>query len=281
MVSGGTPRRGLSVKGEAPRLPGTLAAAYSATGGAWQEGPGPIYDRLAAVLVARSPGPVAGRHALDVGAGTGAASRALLAAGAVGVVALDSAAGMLAHGRQRRPPAVVGDAVALPFVAAAFDVAIAAFSLNHLPEPAAGLREMTRVTRPGGSMVIATYASDDSHPVKAAVESALTDRGWSPEPWYLALRSELVPRMATPEGCHALIREVGLDAVVEPVRVTFPELDAAALVAWRLGMAQHAPFVTSLPETERVAVAETALARLGPDTGPLVRSILVMAAVRP
>ena len=43
--------------------------------------------------------------------------------------------GMLAHDAGRRPPAVAGDALALPFAAGAFDAAVAAFSLNHLSRP--------------------------------------------------------------------------------------------------------------------------------------------------
>ena len=65
---------------------------------------------------------------------------------------------MLAHQATARPPAVVGDALALPFAPSAFDAAVAAFSLNHLSDPAAGLREMARVTRPGGAVLGATYA---------------------------------------------------------------------------------------------------------------------------
>jgi hypothetical protein len=50
----------------------SLADAYSRTGGAWEQGPGRIYRRLSEVLVACLPGGVAGRHVLDLGAGTGA-----------------------------------------------------------------------------------------------------------------------------------------------------------------------------------------------------------------
>ncbi|MDQ4069693.1 MAG: methyltransferase domain-containing protein, partial [Actinomycetota bacterium] len=134
------------------------AAAYSATGGRWQRGPGRVYDRLAHVLVGRSPVTVHGTSALDVGAGTGAATRALLAAGAARVVAVDTAIGMLAHDAASRPPAVVADALALPFPPASFGLTVAAFSLNHLADPAAGLAEAARVTRPGGAVVASAYA---------------------------------------------------------------------------------------------------------------------------
>jgi ubiquinone/menaquinone biosynthesis C-methylase UbiE len=231
------------------------------------------------VLVARSPVPLAGRRALDVGAGTGAASRAALAAGAASVVAVDAAAGMLAYHAEGRPPAVAGDALALPFAGSSFDAAVAAFSLNHLTDPAGGLREMARVTRPGAALVAGSYAADDSHPVKAAVEAALAQRGWEPEPWYLAVKTLAVPKLATVEGCAAAAAAAGLEASCEHIRVPFPELGAPELVAWRLGMAQHAPFVARLPPGGRAAVAAEAVARLG-DAPALVRSILVLRAVR-
>ena len=258
-----------------------LAGAYSATGSAWQAGPGRLYDRLAGIVVDAGPVPLGGSLALDLGAGTGAATRALLAAGAARVVAVDTAVGMLAHDARRRPPAVAGDALALPFVGGAFDVTVAAFSLNHLVDPAAGLREAARVTRPGGGIVASAYAADDDHPVKHAVEAALAARGWEPEPWYRTVREQAAPRLATVAAAREAARTARLDAEVETRRVPFPELGASDLVAWRLGLAQHAPFVAQLPTAEsRAALAEDAAARLGDDWPPLVRSIVILRAVR-
>ena len=260
----------------------STAAAYSTTGSRWERGPGPIYDRLAEVLVGRSPVGVDGGSALDVGAGTGAATRALLAAGAARVVAVDAAAGMLAHDAALRPPAVVGDALALPFAAASFRVTVAAFSLNHLADPAAGLAEAARVTTSGGAVLASAYAADDVHPVKAAVEDALAALGWKPEPWYEALRATAAPKLATVDACRTAAAAAGLDAEVAAVRVGFPDLGATELVAWRLGLAQHAPFVASLPgDADRAAVAADAAARLGDGWPPLERSFMVVAAVIP
>ena len=257
------------------------ADAYSATGAAWQRGPGRIYDRLAEIVVASLPVAAAGGSALDLGAGTGAATRALLAAGAARVVAVDAAMGMLAHDADGRPPAVAGDALALPFAAGAFDITAAAFSLNHLTNPAAGLREAARVTRPGGGLVASAYAADDDHPVKQAVQAALAARGWTPEPWYQTLQTDAAPKLATVAAARASTEAAGLDAEVDLVRVPFPDLDAIALVAWRMGLAQHAPFVETLPtDAERIAVAEDAAARLGDSWPPLERSIVILRAVR-
>ena len=257
------------------------ADAYSATGAAWQRGPGRIYDRLAEIIVAALPVAAAGGSALDLGAGTGAATRALLAAGAARVVAADAAMGMLAHDAGGRPPAVVGDALALPFAPGAFDVTVAAFSLNHLTDPPAGLREAARVTRPGGGLAVSAYAADDDHPVKHAVEAALAARGWVPQPWYQTLRTDAAPKLATVAAAREAAEAAGLDAEVDLVRVPFPDLDATALVAWRLGLAQHAPFVESLPTADRTALAEDAAARLGNSWPPLERSIVILRAALP
>ena len=50
-------------------------------------------------------------------------------------------------------------------------------------------------------------------------------------------------------------------------------------MAWRLGMAQLAPFVATLDPPERTRLAQVALDRLGPHPPPLVRRILVLTAV--
>ncbi|HUP87345.1 MAG TPA: methyltransferase domain-containing protein [Acidimicrobiales bacterium] len=259
----------------------SLSEAYSATGQAWQAGPGKVYDRLADELAARCPVRLEGARVLDLGAGTGAGSRAAQRRGAE-VVAVDVAVGMLEVDADARPPAAVGDALGLPFAGGAFDVVLAAFSLNHLADPVAGLREAARVLRPGGGLVVATYASDDDHPVKRATEAAAAARGWRREPWYEALQTEIVPRLATLERAAGVASAAGLTgADVANVRVPFPRLGPHDLVAWRLGMAHLAPFVGHLPPSEQVALAADAVARLGPGAPALVSSLVLLAWRRP
>lgn len=255
------------------------ASAYSATADAWQRGPARIYDRMSEVVVECCPVPVAGARALDLGAGTGAASRALLRASAARVVAVDAAHGMLALDAGRRPPAVVGDALALPFTPRAFDATVAAFSLNHLENPGAGLAEAARVTRRGGAVLAAAYADDDFHPVKDAVETALAAQGWRPEPWYQEVRAITAPKLATVEAARAAAAEADLDLDVVALRVPFPGLVADDLVWWRLGLAQHARFLASLTPIERDAVVADALDRLGSGWPELDRSIILVRGV--
>ena len=255
----------------------SVVAAYSATGAAWQAGPELVYDRLGRDLVGRSPVSWAGRRVLDLGAGTGAASRALAAAGAA-PIALDAAFGMLAVDRPARPPAVVGDAYALPLADASVDGVVAAYSINHLAMPEAGLVECRRVARPGSPVLVSSYASDDDHPVKAVVDRVARAAGWEPPPWYSRLRADVFPRLATVDRAAAVCRQAGLAAEVDLVEIPFPELGPDALVAWRFGMAHLAPFMAGQRPAERHALAAAARDQLG-DAGQLVRRVVVIVAV--
>jgi SAM-dependent methyltransferase len=252
-----------------------LADAYSRTGRAWEEGPARlVYDRLAQVLVAASPVPLAGRQVLDVGAGTGAAARAIVAAGGR-PVAVDVSLGMLRANTTTVGRAVVGDARRLAVRTGAVDGLVAAFSFNHLRDPATGFREARRVCRPGSPVLVAAYAADDHHPVKAAAEQAMVEAGWAPEPWYDDLRAHALPRLATVDGLRAAAGSGGLDGHAEGLVVAFPELSPGDLVAWRLGMAPTAPFLAGLAPAARARVRARALALLGATPPPLQRSIVV------
>ena len=101
-----------------------------------------------------------GGVAVDVGCGTGRALPPLrMAVGPAGaVIALDITPEMLNAARPAATLAeaslVLGDARALPFPDASVDAVFAAGLVNHLPDTEAGLRELARVTRPGGLLVL-------------------------------------------------------------------------------------------------------------------------------
>lgn len=88
---------------------------------------------------------------LDVGTGPGfvAAGLEALRPG-LRVVGVDADARWL----DRRRPVVVGDATRLPFASGRFDAAYARLVLRHLPDPGAACREMARVVRPGGVVLV-------------------------------------------------------------------------------------------------------------------------------
>jgi ubiquinone/menaquinone biosynthesis C-methylase UbiE len=107
---------------------------------------------------------------LDVAAGTGHVARAL-APTICSVVALDATTAMLETGRAAAEEAGVrnvvfqrGDAAALPFLDASFDVVVSRFAVHHFEQPRLPVGEMARCLRPGGRLMVADLVSSDDPP---------------------------------------------------------------------------------------------------------------------
>jgi SAM-dependent methyltransferase len=101
-----------------------------------------------------------GQHVLDVGCGTGALVRELVArVGPGAVAAVDPSAPFVEATRERFPGVDVrqGSAEALPFADASFDVALTQLVVHFMADPVAGLTEMRRVTRPGGVVTASVW----------------------------------------------------------------------------------------------------------------------------
>ncbi|MFZ3453598.1 demethylmenaquinone methyltransferase [Arthrobacter sp. 7Tela_A1] len=111
-------------------------------------------------LVVEAVGARRGQRVLDLAAGTGTSSEPYADAG-IDVVACDFSLGMLTVGKRRRPDIdfVAGDATNLPFADESFDAATISFGLRNVNEPQKALEEMYRVTKPGGTLVIAEFSS--------------------------------------------------------------------------------------------------------------------------
>ncbi len=262
--------------------------AYGRSARAWAEGPAPAYERLAAAVVATLPAPLAGALVLDVGAGTGAASRCIAQAGG-SPVAVDLALEMLAQARsdhfaklRRSLPAATGDAVRLPFRSGCFDAAVACFCFSHLEDPVPALREVRRVLRAGGALVTATFRREDPpHPVKALVDDAAVQLGFHYPAWYAGYK-EQEAQAARPEVLVAQAKAAGLvEVCLREVRVDTGVDTAEALVRLRLGMAYLAPFVGSLPADRRAALVQAAREALGPAPQPWRPAVLIVSSRAP
>ena len=171
-------------------------------------------QRLAPAFV-RFAGVAASERALDVGCGTGHLTRAIAAAAAV-ATGIDLSAPYVDFARRvTANPAItffVGDALALPFEEGAFERSLSMLALDVLPDSLEGLREMRRVTRPGG--VVAVVVNNFRC-------------GWTPFSlvWDAAavldiegavMRDEMVSKpLGWPGGLAKLFAAVGLRDVVE------------------------------------------------------------------
>ena len=139
----------------------------------------------------------AGATVLDLGCGTGRALPCLCAAvGPAGtVIGVDITEQMIsaaiAHDRARLATLVLADARHLPLTGDSVDVVFAAGLVQHLPDTAAGLAELARITRPGGQLVLfhpsgrSALAARHGHALRPdeplaerPLRAALTDAGF-------------------------------------------------------------------------------------------------------
>ena len=165
---------------------------------------GPTYDRYARLfslgqdprwrrfLVDRvEAGP--GQTVLDVATGTGAVAAELLRRKGCAVVGLDQSPEMLGEARRRlggRVRLIEGRAETLPFADASFDALTFTYLLRYVADPAATLRELARVVRPGGTI--------------AGLEFALPRGVWR-APWELYVRAVLpLAGRAVSPGWHTV-----------------------------------------------------------------------------
>src|SRR4051812_2330445 len=134
---------------------------------------GPVlFEPYALDLAARVP--AGASRLLEVAAGTGRVTRHLLAGlpSSGELIATDLYEAMIAEGKQRLPddPRLdwrVADALALPFEDARFDVAACQFGLMFVPDKLRALRELRRVIRAGGTLLLNTWDALANNPASA------------------------------------------------------------------------------------------------------------------
>ena len=225
---------------DTPQIRFDDGAAYESFMGEWSRVAG---DRFLDWLR-----PADGLDWLDVGCGNAAFTERLDARVAPRrLTGIDPSPEQIAYAAERLPAArfVVGDAQALPWEAGAFDATVMALVIFFVPDPARGVAEMARVTRPGG--LVCTYAWDlhgGGFPY-AALGRALADIGHP-------LLSPPSADASRPERLEALWRDAGvgeLESTTLAIERTFDSLEdwweiartgpRVAPVVDRLGAGEH------------------------------------------
>jgi len=144
------------------------------------------YDALSAALsfwqdprwrreLVRACAPAPGDRVLDVATGTGMVAAELLLQQDCSVVGIDQSPEMLAGARERfagfpssRVTLVQGQAESLPFEDASFDDLTFTYLLRYVDDPAATMRELARVLRPGGRIASLEFGVPPWPPARAA-----------------------------------------------------------------------------------------------------------------
>jgi len=208
-----------------------------------------------------------GERVLDVACGTGVVTR--LAAPEVGktgrVTGLDINTGMLAVARSLSPPSgapitwVEGDAGAMEFPGASFDVVLCQQGIQYFPDKHAALREMHRVLVPGGRVVLSVWKAPG--PYNVAVGDALERHvGVDTATRFRATR--VVPDAET---LHRLLVDAGFREVqVRPVAMTIRLPALETFVLGHLSGMPVADAVAALSEERRAAMARQINAALRP-----------------
>ncbi|HEV2873542.1 MAG TPA: methyltransferase domain-containing protein, partial [Thermoleophilaceae bacterium] len=263
-------------RGRARVPPPAAVTDPGAPGAATFQTPADAYDRhigrygreLARALLAEA-GVRAGRRALDVGCGPGALTAELVALlGEARVTAVDPSV-PFADACRRRHPGVrveVAAAEALPFGDAAFDHALCQLVVNFMTDPPAGVGEMRRVARPGGTVAAAVW--------DYAGEMTLLRRFWDAavalDPAAEKLDEGVRMPFCTPAELGELLSTAGLAEVDVGPAVVSAGYDGFEDL-WRpleSGVGPSGAYAAGLPAERREALKEELRRRLGVGNEP-------------
>jgi SAM-dependent methyltransferase len=211
------------------------------------------YSVLLAPQLADLAGIAAGQRVLDVGCGPGALTGELVRRlGADSISAVDPSEQFVAAARERYPGVDVRLATAegLPFPDGMFDAALAQLVVHFLADPVAGLREMARVTRPGGVVAASVWDHVGQGPMTLFWRAAHDlDPGIEDESSMAGVREGHLAELMEAAG----LREVGSGESFAPVQhATFEEW-------WEpltLGVGPAGRYATGLAPEQREALRE-------------------------
>jgi ubiquinone/menaquinone biosynthesis C-methylase UbiE len=251
-------------------------------------GPAEIYDRFVgryspplALAMCEAAGVREGQRALDVGCGSGA-----LVAQLAEIVGAESAAGIdpsepfVEATRARVPGAriLVGSAESIPFADDEFDATLSQLVVNFLTDPDQGLREMSRVTRPGGTVAGCVWDySEGMTMLRTFWEAAAA---LDPERAAPRMESHTM-RFSRPGELGGLWESAGLREVeVSPIAAEAAYDDFDDLWApFPTGVGPAGAYAASLDAEAQAALRDEFARRLGDPEGPFQLAARAWCAV--
>jgi len=248
-------------------MPG--AESFRTSAAAYDRHVGRYGPQLASALIAFA-GVAPPQGALDVGCGPGALTSVLAERlGPSNVCGADPSAPFVQACRERVPGAevVLAPAEELPFADATFDAVLSQLVVNFLDDAAVGVREMVRVTRPGGTVAACVW----DYAGEMTLLRTFWDAAREIDPVRAAAADEGVVMRWCGEGELAgLWRDAGLRNVrFSPLHVRAAYTDFADL--WSplpTGVAPSGAFCASLDSAGQAALHDAWRRRLGVSDGP-------------
>ena len=191
-------------------FPSGSGSGYESQMGRWSRRLAPQFVRFAALA--------RGTKVLDVGCGTGSLSFCLASDSGIGSVqGIDLSPEYIAYANRRagdreRLAFGIGDACSLPFPDASFDHTLSMLVLQFIPHAELAVREMRRVTRPGGTVAAATWDSRGG----LVAQRMVLDTAAAIDPGAGDFRARTCTRpMSRPGELGRALREAGFVDVVE------------------------------------------------------------------
>jgi SAM-dependent methyltransferase len=219
------------------------------------------YSVPLAVAFADEAGIRHGQRALDVGCGPGPLTAELVRRlGAPAVCGVDPSRSFAAAARERLPEVDIrlAGAEEIPFPDAAFDAALAQLSVHFMTDPVAGLREMARVTRPGGTVGACVWDHGGGRSPVALLWQAVRDLdpGAPDESGLAGVREGHLASLFADAGM------AGAQATTLTVRATYDSFEDW-WEPFTQGVGPAGAYVTSLAEQPRARLRERAMELAG------------------
>jgi SAM-dependent methyltransferase len=256
----------------------TGAEMFRASAEAYDRFVGRYSPRLASELIDFT-GVEPGMRALDVGCGTGALTAALVERlGALHVCGADPSEPFVLASQRRLPGVdiVVAPADSLPFGDGAFDVVLSQLVVNFMPDAEAGLREMARVTRSGGTVASCVW----DYAGEMTMLRAFWDAAREVEPSAAAADEAIVMRGCGEGELAELWKAVGLREVRSGSLVVSATYDGFEdlWAPFPTGVGPAGAFCKSLDEERQAALHDALRQRLGVGDEPFELTARAWAA---